>query len=104
MTEPVPLYRVKDMLTEVSSERPLQREATSALQHAESVQKIEPPVSKKLFEEIKALPYVNEALAAKIVDILPETPEEVWLLLPKDSLPLDEAQVKNILETIAKQR
>lgn len=104
MTEPVPLWRVRDMLAEVSSERPLPREAASALQHAELVKKIEPEVASAVYGEVKALPYVNETLAAKIVDILPETPEDVWLLLPKDSLPLDETQVKTILDTLAKHR
>ncbi len=104
MTDPVPLFKVKEMLTEVSTERTLQREGVSALQHAEGAQKIEPPASKSLFEALKALPFLNDNLTVKIVDILPETPEEVWLLFPKDSLPLDETQVRTVLDTIAKHR
>ncbi|MCL4324095.1 MAG: hypothetical protein M1144_01305 [Candidatus Thermoplasmatota archaeon] len=104
MTEPVALWRVKEMLTQVSTERTLQREGVSALQHADAAQKLEPEVAKKLAEELKTLPFLSDSLTVKILDILPETPEEVWLLFPKDSLPLDEAQIKTVLETLAKHR
>ncbi len=104
MTDPVPLFKVKEMLTEVSKERTLQREGVSALQHAEGAQKIEPTASQSLLEELRAFPFLNDNLTAKILDILPETTEEVWLLFPKDSLPLDETQVRTVLDTIAKHR
>jgi DNA-directed RNA polymerase subunit F len=102
--EPVPLWKVKDMLTDVSSERPLPREATFSLQHAEAAMKCEPTVSRALYKKLKELPFLTESLAAKIVDIMPETPEEVWLLLPKDRLPLDETQVHQVMDVLAEHR
>jgi DNA-directed RNA polymerase subunit F len=102
--EAVPNWKVMSMLEDVSSKRPLPREAGFALQHAEAAMKTEPNVAQSIFDKLKELPFLTETLAAKITDIMPEGPEEVWLLLPKDRLPLDEAQVQAVLDILAKHR
>jgi DNA-directed RNA polymerase subunit F len=102
--EPVPLADVKDLLTQEAARRPLPREAQLALQHAESTLKLEPEQSRALLQELRALGFLEVPLAIKITDILPQWPEEVRLLVPRDRPPLDEGQVQAVLDLVAKYR
>ena len=104
MAEPVPLARVKQLLTEEATRRTLPREAALALQHAELFARLEADDADKLIVELRALPFVDAALAVKIADILPQYPEEIRLLFSKERVALDEAQVARLLEIVAQHR
>ncbi len=104
MAEPVPLARVKQLLTEESTRRTLPREAALALQHAETFARLEADDATKLIAELRALPFVDASLATKIVDVLPQYPEEVRLLFSKERVVLDEEQVNRLLELTAQHR
>jgi DNA-directed RNA polymerase subunit F len=104
MPEPVPLSTVKKLLTEETARRTLPREATLALQHVEGFARLSEEDTRKLIEELRALPFVDAPLAVKIADVLPQYPEEVRLLLSKERVLLDEPQLTRLLETVAKYR
>ena len=104
MPEPVPLARVKDLLTEEGTQRTLPREAGLALQHAELFARLSTEATTKLIEELRTLPFVDAAVAVKIADTLPQYPEEIRLLFSKERVPLDEEQVARILEIVAHHR
>jgi DNA-directed RNA polymerase subunit F len=104
MPEPVPLARVKDLLTEESTHRTLPREAGLALQHAELFARLTPEDTDKLISELKELPYVGSSLAVKLADTLPQYPDEVRLLFSKERITLEEAQVTRLLEILAQHR
>ena len=104
MAEPVPLARVKQLLTEEATRRTLPREAALALQHAEQFARLEADDADKLIVELRALPFVDAALATKIADTLPQYPEEIRLLFSKERVALDEEQVTRLLEIVAQHR
>ncbi|HYA70064.1 MAG TPA: RNA polymerase Rpb4 family protein [Thermoplasmata archaeon] len=104
MPEPVPLAKVKDLLTEEAAHRTLPREAGLAHQHAEQFARLSPEQTAKLLGELRALPYVDASVAVKIADILPQYPEEIRLLFSKERVALDEEQVTRILEIVAHHR
>lgn len=104
MPDPIPLSRVKDLLTEEASHRALPREAMLAQQHAETFARLTPLDTETLVTELKTLPFVDTALAVKLADILPQFPEEVRLLFAKERVLLDEAQLGKLLEIIARHR
>jgi DNA-directed RNA polymerase subunit F len=104
MTDPVPLAVVKDLLTEAGGKRTLSREAQLALQHAEATLKLKREDTEKLLAELKELPWMDIPLAVKIVDLLPQFPEEVRLLASRDRTTLDEEQINAVLELTAKYR
>ncbi len=104
MPDPVPLARVKDLLTEEGTRRTLPREAGLALQHAELFARLSTEATTKLIEELRTLPFVDAAVAVKIADTLPQYPEEIRLLFSKERVPLDEEQVARILEIVAHHR
>ncbi len=104
MAEPVPLARVKQLLTEEAQRRTLPREAALALQHAETFAKLEAADAERLVAELKGLPFVDGALATKIADVLPQYPEEIRLLFSKERVVLDEEQIAKLLELTAQHR
>jgi DNA-directed RNA polymerase subunit F len=104
MPEPVPMSRVKHLLTEEAAHRTLPREAALALQHAEQFARLTPEATDKLIAELRTLPYVDAAVAVKIADVLPQYPEEIRLLFSKERMVLDEAQIARLLEIVAQHR
>ena len=104
MPDPVPLARVKELLAEEATRRTLPREASLALQHAETFARLEPEATAKLIAELRTIPFVDAALAIKIADVLPQYPEEIRLLFSKERVALDEAQVTRLLEIVAQHR
>jgi DNA-directed RNA polymerase subunit F len=104
MPEPVPLSRVKDLLAGEAAQRTLPREASLALQHAELFVRLPAEQTEKLIAELRALPYVDAAVAVKLADILPQYPEEIRLLFSKERVALEEAQVTQLLEIVAHHR
>ena len=104
MPEPVPLAKVKGLLTEEASRRTLPREASLAHQHAETFARLSDEATTQLIEELRSLPFVDAAVAVKIADMLPQYPEEIRLLFSKERVPLDEEQVGRLLEIVAHHR
>ncbi|HZY71006.1 MAG TPA: RNA polymerase [Thermoplasmata archaeon] len=104
MPDPVALSRVRDLLADEAQRRTLPREATLALQHAEGFHKLDQAETDKLIAELRALPFLDATLAVKLADVLPQYPEEVRLLLSKERVLLDEAQLTRLLEILAQNR
>jgi DNA-directed RNA polymerase subunit F len=104
MPEALPLARVRALLTEEAGRRTLPREAMLAQQHAEAFARLSVEDTDKLIAELRALPFIDASLAIKIVDILPQYPEELRLLFSKERLLLDEAQLTQLLEIVARYR
>ena len=104
MPEPVPLAKVRGLLTEEAARRTLPREATLAQQHADGFARLSIEDTQKLVGELKTLPFVDTSLAIKVADVLPQYPEEVRLLLSKERVVLDEAQLTKLLELVAQYR
>ena len=104
MPDPVPLSTVKQLLVDEAAQRTLPREAQLALQHAEAFTRLTPEQTAKLLEALRALPFIDAALAVKVADILPQYPEEVRLLFAKERVFLDEAQLTRLLEIVAQHK
>ena len=104
MPEPIPLARVRELLTEEAARRPLPREAALAHQHPELFARLSSEQTAKLIEELRTLPFVDTSVAVKIADMLPQYPEEIRLLFSKERVPLDEEQVTRLLEIVAHYR
>jgi DNA-directed RNA polymerase subunit F len=92
------------MLAGEASHRTLPREASLALQHAETFARLTPEATEKLVAALRELPFVDAAMAMKLADVLPQYPEEIRLLFSKERLVLDEAQFTRLLEVLAQHR
>jgi DNA-directed RNA polymerase subunit F len=102
--DPVPVSRVRELLAEEAARRTLPREATLALQHAELFHRLTPEQTAKLIAELRTIPFIDANLAVKLADVLPQYPEEIRLLVAKERVLLDEAQLTRLLEIIAQNR
>jgi DNA-directed RNA polymerase subunit F len=102
--DPVPLGRVKELLTEEAGRRTLPREAMLAQQHADTFARLSVADTDALIAELKTLPFVDTAAAVKVADVLPQYPEEVRLLFSKERALLDEEQLTKLLEIVARYR
>jgi DNA-directed RNA polymerase subunit F len=104
MPDPVPLARVKALLSEEAAQRTLPREAALALQHAELFTRLSTEQTEKLIAALRGLPFVDATVAVKLADTLPQYPEEIRLLFSKERVALEETQVTQLLEIIAQHR
>jgi DNA-directed RNA polymerase subunit F len=104
MPDPIPLARVKELLTDEATHRTLPREAGLALQHAELFARLPAKATDELVAELRTLPYVDATVAVKVADTLPQYPEEIRLLFSKERVVLDEAQITRLLEIVAQHR
>ncbi|HTW39929.1 MAG TPA: RNA polymerase [Thermoplasmata archaeon] len=104
MPEPIPLARVKELLTDEATHRTLPREAGLALQHAELFARLTTKATDELVTELRTLPFVDAAVAVKVADVMPQYPEEIRLLFSKERVVLDEAQIARLLEIVAQHR
>jgi DNA-directed RNA polymerase subunit F len=104
MPDPVPISEVKRFLSEEAGRRTLPREASLALQHAELFARLTPEAEQKLIDELRTLPFVDLPIAVRLADTLPQYPEEVRLLLSKERIVLEEAQLTQLFEILAHHR
>ncbi|MGI0150622.1 MAG: RNA polymerase Rpb4 family protein, partial [Thermoplasmata archaeon] len=102
--DPVPLARVKELLAAEAAIRPLPREALLAQSHADTFARLSGEATDRLIAELRALPYVDSAMAVKLADLLPQYPEEIRLLYSKERSLLDEPQLARLLEILAQHR
>lgn len=96
------LAEVREILTNLMKERELTLEQRYALKHAEDFSKLDIKKSLELKEELMKLPFMTERVAVKIVDILPQTPEEVRAILYKEPMTITLEEIQKILETVKK--
>ena len=104
MTEykPLTISEVKDMLEKESAKRELNFEQKAALQHAVTFTKLIPEKERKLVNELMKIENINENLAVKIADMMPEHADDVRVIFAKERFALDQKIVESILKTVEK--
>jgi len=96
----VSLSETFEMLESESESRELSTDQKTALDHARRLVRISVDEAKKLQEELSSLEFVSDAMACKIVDILPSHPDDVRVLFAKERLILEKEHVDQILEVV----
>ncbi len=99
--EPIALFELKELLSERSKEGELTFEQQAALDYSKKFSPLTKSKSEKLLNELKKIDGVSLDLIVKIVDLLPQTDEELQLILSKGTS-LNEFQSKNILQLTQK--
>ncbi|RLG73171.1 MAG: DNA-directed RNA polymerase subunit F [Methanobacteriota archaeon] len=105
LIRPVTLAEVREILEERAKEGDLTYEQRLTLDYARKFAKIDHEKAKKLVSEImKVDDRITHEQAVKIVDILPETIEEVRLVFSTGRYQLETEKVNQIVEIIKKFR
>ncbi len=98
----ITIAEANDLLKEIVKERKEPSyEQDMSLKYFEKFGKLSTSKAEKLLEELKKIENVDDALAVKIVDIMPENRELVQLLLPKNSK-LSESDFDKIISLVKK--
>ncbi|MDD1768981.1 MAG: hypothetical protein LUQ55_03260 [Methanomassiliicoccales archaeon] len=98
----VTLSEVEHMLVEESKERELTSEQKLAKDHAEKMKKLPLDKAQKLFKELKTLDFISDAIATKIVDILPAHNDDIRILFAKERSILEKKHIDQILKIVEK--
>ncbi|MEK6941532.1 MAG: DNA-directed RNA polymerase subunit F [archaeon] len=101
----VSLSEVKDILKERLDKNEKEVEPTYEQNltndYVKKFVKLTPAKTKKLMEDLQKLGFVDERIAIKIADVVPEDLDVLGLVIPKDA-PLDESRQKQVLELVLK--
>ncbi|MEM0127596.1 MAG: hypothetical protein QXO03_00720 [Thermoplasmatales archaeon] len=99
----IPLAKAKDLLSEASSTRKLNPVQESALRHLKKFSKIDAKTADEMRDELISLG-LEQAVAVKIVDIMPATADELRAIVYPQIQNLDAALVEKILGILQKNR
>jgi DNA-directed RNA polymerase subunit F len=94
------LAEVKELLLKEQSERILTLEQNYTLEHATRYAKLSAKDSRKLVNDLMKNEQISEAIACKIVDLMPRYPAEVESIFLKERLTLEDNTSKEILEKV----
>lgn len=97
----IPLYAVKELLKARIEEGEPTYEQSVSYDYVNKFSKLTEAKGVKFMEELTKIEGVDEGLAIKIADIMPEEMEKLKLLVAKDSK-LDDAALENILKLVKK--
>ncbi len=99
----VSLSEVKSLLSEEADNRELSYEQSLALSHAEKFVKLTPEDTKDLIDELlEEFDFINEELAFKTADILPEDNDGVRAIFQQDRYTPSNDEVEEIINLIKK--
>ncbi|HVO77704.1 MAG TPA: RNA polymerase Rpb4 family protein [Methanomassiliicoccales archaeon] len=100
---PITLAEVKELLEDEQKKRPeLTPEQKVSLDHAGRMARLTSSQANKLKKDLKELGFVPDMVIVKVVDILPEYPEDVRALFAKERLILDKKQIDALLAAVKK--
>ena len=100
--ENIPLFRVREILTERNKESELSYEQQQAFDYSKKFAKLTLAKGEKLVASLNEIDGLTQDLIVKIVDVLPTDTETMQLVLYKSNVTIDDAKIKEILEIISK--
>jgi len=95
--KPIPIVDVKKMLTQRKKQGELIYEQKVVLEYAKQFDKIKPKQLEKALKELEEMG-IDEEQRVRIINVLPETIEQVKLLFEKQRKVLKDEDAKKILE------
>jgi DNA-directed RNA polymerase subunit F len=100
----VSLAEVLEILEKQKKKGELEYGQRLAYDYAQKFAKLEPKKVKELTEELLKLGNIREHQAVMLVDLMPETEEDVQLIFAKERTRLVEEDIKKLLALIKKYR
>ncbi len=100
--KPVPLAEVLSILEKTKKEGELEYWQRLTYDYAQKFAKPKANKAKELIEELLKVEKIREHQAVAIVDLMPETKEDMELIFSKERTKLEDDEVKKILEIVKK--
>jgi DNA-directed RNA polymerase subunit F len=98
----VSLAEALKMLEKESEKRELGYEQKLALAHSQQFSKLSAEDSDKLRAELMKMEHMTESLAYKIVEVLPNHPDDVRVIFSKERHTLNPEETEKIMEAVRK--
>lgn len=99
----VTISEVKNILKKVNKDRDeLSYEQRTALEHAQKFAKLTIKQTNDLIKDLINLDFLEESHAFKIVDLLPNTEEDIKTIFAKERISLGNEEIKKIINIIDK--
>ena len=101
--KPVTIVEAKMILKELKKKN---FEQNAAYEYSAKFSKLTQKKGEKLLEELAqaGIPRIKDRHLAKLVDVMPETAEEVRAVFSKEDIPMNKKDTDKILEVLAKYR
>lgn len=93
----VTLSEVKDLLSQVE-EKTIEQKI--AMEHAEHFALLDTKKSRELAKKLAKIDYITDFLAVKIVDLLPQTIDELRAVFAKERINLETGEAEKILSLV----
>lgn len=100
----ISIAEAKEMLDAEAEVREFSLSQRFAREHADVFARLSAEDAKELQAELAEMKFIPENIQIKIVDFLPEYPEEVRALFSKERMVLEKAHIDQILSAVAKYR
>lgn len=98
------LAEIKDLLLKEQEIRVLTMEQNYALEHAIKFSKLDAKDARKLANELAEMEPISEALACKLVDLMPKHADEVNAVFLKERISIDDEIISQILDKVNQYR
>lgn len=102
--EDVSMYDARDILSKRKDEKDLNYEQKICLEYLEKACTLSPTKIKEMIEELSKISILKPRYIALILNMMPDTEEEVETLFSKERTNLKKDEVKQIVNIIAKFR
>ncbi|MEM3364219.1 MAG: RNA polymerase Rpb4 family protein [Candidatus Micrarchaeia archaeon] len=97
----VPLCEVANILEERQKEGELGFEQKATLDYAQKYSHVSVAKAHELMHKIADLQFASEAMAVKLIDLMPKTEEEVKLIFQQEKRDITSAQAKQVLDILS---
>ncbi|MBA3046464.1 MAG: RNA polymerase Rpb4 family protein [Candidatus Thermoplasmatota archaeon] len=94
------LAEIKELLLKEQSNRILTMEQSYALEHANKFAKLDAKDARKLVKELLDIEFMTEAIACKVVDLMPGHKDEMDSILLKERINLEDGAINQILDKV----
>lgn len=101
---PVTVAEVHDIMAGEKEKRELGFEQQATLDYAKKVKKLSAKDAGELAGKLQKVEKIAPEIAVKIADLLPATKEHLGIIVSKERYTLNEKEVKDVLELVAKYR
>ncbi len=100
--KPVPMAVAKELMMKKEKEEEISYEQKLSIEHLKKFTKLSKDKALKLAEEISNVVKLSDEVLVQIVDILPQSIDELRLILASEKFSLREEEMNKILEVIRK--
>jgi DNA-directed RNA polymerase subunit F len=101
-SKPIGMPEAKKIMSSYEKSEELSYEQKLALEHLNKFTKVSYDNAKKFLEEISNVLRMSPETMVKILDILPQTPDELRMIFSREKFSLKEEEIQKILEITKK--